>query len=188
VTPDSQENQIMSDGSEASPQTEDIKWAHDKIREDAHRAHDQIEEFHSYVNKAAMEAATLSVRTLVVINGGAAIAILTFLGGVASKERIDFVKVGVVAGTIKWFAFGVALAVLGMALSYLTSFAMAAIASSRIRNWMHPYLSDGPKTKRWRRLNLAFHILAMLVASGSLALFLIGMLSTSDAVTHLLNK
>lgn len=62
------------------PQTEDAKWVHGLNREDAHRAHDKSEEFHSYVNKAAIEAANLSLRTLVVINGGAAIASLTFLG------------------------------------------------------------------------------------------------------------
>jgi hypothetical protein len=169
-------------------EADDAKWVHGLNREDAHRAHDQIEEFHSYVNKAAIETANLSLRTLVVINGGAAIAVLTFLGGVASKEKIDFAKVGVVAGTLKWFAWGVALAVFAMALSYLTSFAMAGIASSRTRNWAHPYVSDGPMTKRWRRLNLAFHICAMLAAFGSLALFLAGMFAASDAITHLLNK
>jgi hypothetical protein len=170
------------------PQTEGAKWVHGLNREDAHRAHDKSEEFHSYVNKAAIETANLSLRTLVVMNGGAAIAILTFLGGVASKEKIDFAKVGVVAGTLKWFAFGVALAVVAMALSYLTSFALAAIAASMTKKWEHPYVSDGPKTKRWRRINLAFHICAMLVAFGSLALFLAGMFAASDAITHLLNK
>jgi hypothetical protein len=170
------------------PQTEEAKWAHGLNREDAHRAHDNAEEFHSYTNRAAIETANLSLRTLVVINGGAAIAVLTFLGGVASKEKIDFAKVGVVAGTLKWFAFGVALAVLAMALSYLTNFAMAAIASSMARKWEHPYVSDGPKTKRWRRINLAFHICAMLTAFGSLALFLAGMFAASDAITLLLNK
>jgi len=157
-------------------------------REDAHRAHDQITEFHSYVNKAAIEAANLSLRTLVLINGGAAIAVLTFLGGVASKDKIDFNKIGVVAGTLKWFAFGVAFACLGMALSYLTNFAAAAIANSMTREWTHPYLTDGPKTKRWERINLSFHISAIIVAIISLALFLIGMFAASNAVTDLLSK
>jgi hypothetical protein len=172
----------------SEPQSEDTKWVHGLNREDAHRAHDQNEEFHSYVNKAAIDTATLSLRTLVVINGGAAIAILTFLGGVAAKEKIDFAKVGVVADTLKWFAFGVALAVLGMALAYLTNFAMASITSSRVRTWEHPYVSNGPKTIRWRRINLAFHIAAILVAIGSLVLFLVGMFAASDAITHLLSK
>jgi hypothetical protein len=56
------------------------------------------------------------------------------------KEKIDFAKVGVVAGTLKWFAFGVALAVVAMALSYLTSFALAAIAASMTKKWEHPYV------------------------------------------------
>jgi hypothetical protein len=170
------------------PNTEDVKSAHERIREDAHRAHDKSEEFHSYVNKAAIETANLSLRTLVVINGGAAIAVLTFLGGVASKEKVDFAKVGVVADTLKWFAFGVALAVLAMALSYLTNFAMAAVASSMHRKWEHPYIAEGQRTTLWRRINLTFHICAMVAAFGSLALFLIGMFTASDAITHMLNK
>src|SRR3982074_2857664 len=101
--------------SEQPPTFEERKYGNDLLREDAHRAHDQNTEFHTYVNKEAVGAANLTLRTLVLINGGAAIAVLTFLGGVASKDKIDFLKVGVVAGTIRWFAFGVALAVAGMA-------------------------------------------------------------------------
>jgi hypothetical protein len=57
-------------------------------RDDAKRAHDVSIEFHSYTNKAAIDGANLALRTLVVINRGAAIAVLTFLGGVASKDRM----------------------------------------------------------------------------------------------------
>lgn len=170
------------------PQPEDAKWVHGLNREDAHRAHDKSEEFHSYVNKAAIETANLSLRTLVIINGGAAIAVLTFLGGIASKDKIDVVKVGTVAGTLRWFALGVGLAVTAMGLTYLTNFALAGIVSSQNRAWAHPYVSDGPKTARWRCINRALHISATLVAFGSLVLFLVGMFAASDAVTHLLNK
>jgi hypothetical protein len=89
------------------------------------------------------DPANLTLRTFVVINGGAAIAILTFLSGVAAKEKIDFAQVGLVAGTIKWFAFGIALAVFGIALSYLTNFASVGIASSQIDSWDHPHVADG---------------------------------------------
>jgi hypothetical protein len=57
--------------------------------------------------------------------------VLTFLGGLAAKEKTGYAQVGVVAGSIKWFAFGVALAVFGIALAYLTNFASAGIASSQ---------------------------------------------------------
>jgi hypothetical protein len=40
------------------------------------------------------DPANLTLRTFVVINGGAAIAILTFLSGVAAKEKIDLRRSG----------------------------------------------------------------------------------------------
>ena len=43
------------------PQPEDAKWVHGLNREDALRAHDKSEEFHSYVNKAAIETGNLSL-------------------------------------------------------------------------------------------------------------------------------
>src|ERR1700688_2917097 len=113
-------------------QNEERKWLHGLKREDAKRAHDANRDFHSDVNKEAVGTANLTLRTLVLINGGAAIAVLTFLGGVAAKDKVDFAQVGLVAGTIKWFAFGVALAVFGMALSYLTHFATASISASMV--------------------------------------------------------
>jgi hypothetical protein len=167
---------------------ERAKWLHDLKRDDAKRAHDANRDFHSDINKEAVVASNLTLRTLVIINGGAAIAVLTFLGGVAAKDRIDFAQIGLVAGTIKWFAWGVALAVFGMALSYLTHFATAAITSSFGNNWEHPYVTDGPKTKGWRRANRVFHLAAIIVAIGSLVLFLVGMYTTSNAITHLIVK
>jgi hypothetical protein len=169
-------------------QIDERKWLHDVKRDDAKRAHDASRDFHSDVNKEAVGTSNLTLRTLVIINGGAAIAVLTFLGGVAAKDKVDFAQVGLVAGTIKWFAFGVAFAVFGMALAYLTHFATASISSSSVNNWEHPYVVDGPKTKRWRQINRAFHIAAILVAIASLVLFLIGMFTASNAITHMLIK
>jgi hypothetical protein len=173
---------------EREQQIEERKWLHELKRDDAKRAHDANRDFHSYVNKEAVDTSNLTLRTLVVINGGAAIAVLTFLGGVAAKDKVDFAQVGLVAGTIKWVAFGVALAVLGMALAYLTHFATAFISASFLNNWEHPYVADGPKTNSWRRITRAFHIAAIFVAIASLVLFLIGMFTTSNAITHMLIK
>jgi hypothetical protein len=169
-------------------QVEEKKWLHDLKRDDAKRAHDTNRNFHTYVNKGTVDTANLTLRTLVIINGGAAIAVLTFLGGLAGKEKTGFGQVGVVAGSIKWFAFGVALAVFGIALAYLTNFASAGIASSQVNSWEHPYVTDGPKTKYWRRTNRSFHIAAIIVAIGSIVMFMVGMFSTSDAITHLFEK
>src|SRR4051794_1521431 len=95
-------------------QIEEAKWKADKTREEAHRAHDNSVAFHTYVNQATMESANIALKTLIVINGGAAIAILTFLGGVASKDKIDLAHVTPVAMTIRYFAIGVILTLAAM--------------------------------------------------------------------------
>jgi heme/copper-type cytochrome/quinol oxidase subunit 1 len=135
-----------------------------------------------------MEGANLALRTLIVINGGAAIAILTFLGGVASKDKIDFTKVGAVADTIRYFAIGVALGLVGMALSYFTNYFVAGVEGAKRRIWEHPYLEETPRSKRMHRLNVVFHVAAFVAALASLILFVVGMFAASDKITHLLVK
>lgn len=169
-------------------QIEERKWQHELKRDDAKRVHDISQEFHTYTNKAAIDGANMALRTLIVINGGAAIAILTFLSGVASKDKIDFTKVGAVADTIKYFAIGVALALVGMALSYFTHFFMAGVEGRKRKIWEHPFLEDTPSSKRNRKLNAIFHVLAFVAALASLILFLVGMFAASDKITHLLVK
>jgi hypothetical protein len=169
-------------------QIEEAKWKHELQRDDAKRAHDTSAEFHAYTNKAAMDGASLALRTLIVINGGAAIAILTFLGGVASKDKSDFTKVGAVADTIQYFAIGVALALVGMALAYFTNYFMAAVEGAKRRIWEHPYLKETPRSKQLRKLNIGFHVAAFLAASVSLILFVVGMFAASDEITNLLVK
>jgi hypothetical protein len=161
---------------------------HDLLREEAHRAHDNSTAFHTYVNQATMESANIALKTLIVINGGAAIAVLTFLGGVASKDKIDFASVAPVAMTIQYFAIGVALTLAAMAFSYLTNYLMVGIENSRHKTYTHPYVTDGPKTANKRRWNILFHILSFGCAFTSLLLFVIGMYVASDKIAHLLVK
>jgi hypothetical protein len=84
---------------EQGPSFEERTRVHDLLREDAHRAHDNSAAFHTYVNQATIESANIALKTLIVISGGAAIAVLTFLGGVASKDKIDFDSVAPGAGS-----------------------------------------------------------------------------------------
>lgn len=173
---------------EHDKQLEERRWQHELKREDAKRAHDVSHEFHTYTNKAAIDGANLALRTLIVINGGAAVAILTFLGGVASKDKIDFSEVGAVADTIKYFAIGVALALAGMALSYFTNLFMAGVEGTKIKIWEHPFLQETPRSKLMRKLNLVFHVAAFSASMASLVLFMVGMFAASDKITHLLAK
>src|SRR5262249_39687793 len=174
----------MSNGpSQSSPPSPgDIelqKWLHEQNRRAAERAHDTWREFALQVNEAAISAGNLALRMSLLINGGAAAALLTFVGGLPANQK------RAVADTLVWFAWGVAAAVAGLGLAYFTNYATARMERSKIWHSQPPYVRDGPDTARWKRLNLGFHIAAVIVGLASLVLFIIGMLYVRSALTTL---
>jgi hypothetical protein len=63
------------------------RWLLEMRREDATRAHDAESTFFREVNKSAIDGANLTLRTALLINGGACIAVLGFLGALLSKQQ-----------------------------------------------------------------------------------------------------
>ena len=150
-----------------------------KKKRDAERAHDNNQEFFHKVNEAAITAANLALRMSLLLNGGAAISLLTFIG------TLDHDKKPLVAGGLVWFAWGAAAAVAGIALAYLTNFCTAGIAGSKKQIWQWPFLEDTPAAKTYTRIKTIFHIAAIVVEVASLGLFIYGMLAVKTAITHL---
>jgi hypothetical protein len=58
-------------------------------------------------------------------------------------------RLGVFADGLIPFAWGVALATVGMGLSYLTHYLTLGIQNSMKISWEPPFVQPGPKTKRW---------------------------------------
>lgn len=162
---------------------ESLRWEREQHRAVAERAHDMEEEFKLRSNDAAINNANFALRTLVVINGGAAIAILAFIGSLASIAA-DAVSRGLpkLTGPLVFFAWGVALAAFGVMLAYLTNYCIATMSAYRSRHYEHPFLRDTKRSNRWYRAAIFFQVVAMIVALGSLAVFLIGMYEIREAV------
>src|SRR5262249_10199024 len=127
----------------------------------------------------------VALRTAVLINGGAAIAVLGFIGAVAAKEKITVAQISTIAGSLMWFAVGVACAVLSMTFAYFTNYSMVAVENSKEKIWEHPYVKAGPRTNRLIWVNRALHSVAVLSALASLALFIFGMLEVRASMLHL---
>ena len=62
--------------------------------EEARRAHDRARDFELSTNEAAINSGQLAIRTAVLINGGAAVAVLAFLGGLAGQGIISVRDLG----------------------------------------------------------------------------------------------
>jgi hypothetical protein len=163
----------------SSGQTEPQKSVHEQDARIAQEAHDRSNAFARQINDAAINGANLALRMALLINGGAAITLLTFVGDLPAEQK------RAVAATLDWFAWGVAAAMAALGFAYFTNHGLAV--QERSKAWIDqpPYLVDGPNTKRWRRFVLLFRCLAIGVGIGSLVLFVVGMLSVRSALVKL---
>jgi hypothetical protein len=163
----------------ANEQIELQKRLHEQGIQTAQRAHDRSNQFARQINEAAINAANLTLRMALLINGGAAVVLLTFVGNLPAEQKRT------VAATLDWFAWGVAAAVAGLACAYFTNHGLAVQERSKTLTDKPPYVINGADTTRWRYFVLVFRVLAIIVGSGSVVLFLVGMLCVRAALTKL---
>jgi hypothetical protein len=137
------------------------------------------------LNDAAIKTADGALRSGMLINGGAAVSVLAFIGALATKDMITIPQLSKVADSLEVFAAGVAVAVAGMGLSYLTHFFGAGRIQSFARQWEHPWVIPGPNTKKYSRVTYTLQMLAFLAGLTTVILFVGGMLSVRNAIAQL---
>lgn len=161
------------------------KWVHEQQRQDANRAHERDDVAWGQANEAAIGSANLALRTLVLINGGAAVTVLTFMGSLFGKSNLTAASISQVTAPLIYFALGVAVATFAMATAYLTNYATAGIISSRTKSFSEPFITESKRSKRWRWSYLVFIVLSIIFALSSLALFNCGMISVQASISFI---
>jgi len=136
------------------------------------------EAFHK-ANEAATNAANLALRMSILINGGAAVALLAFIKDLTAEQQ------RAVANTLVWFGFGVTAAVIALALAYFTNYSLGQVEITQVSIDQPPYLRDGAATARWRWRYWAFLWAAIVVGLLSLVLFVIGLMLVRAALIKL---
>jgi branched-subunit amino acid permease len=172
--------------------TPDSQSAHEYDREKllqnqyhAERQHDKLDTFLQAANDATIKSAENAVRTLALINSGAVVAILGFIGALVSKDTERTQQIVGILDSLCWFAFGVAASAGAACCAFLTHYTTSAGVSSKAKTWTHPYVDDTMKSRRWnwgRRLSF---FLSYLFAFFSFGFFIWGVLSARDAISHL---
>jgi hypothetical protein len=150
---------------------EQKRWLADAHRELALRAHDREAEFFKTNNDAAIKSGDEAVKALILINGGSSVAMLAFVGTLASKDHTTPQQIAMIASPLIWFAFGVGLAVVAACFSYLTNSAITKLSLTRERTWQHPYVKDGARSGRWQLIVWLTRMVTIVVVACSLASF-----------------
>jgi hypothetical protein len=155
------------------------QWVFEQNRAVAERQHDRITEIGNKVEEAAINGGNLALRMVLLINGGAAVALLSFMGGLPKDQR------QAVASALAWFAWGVVAAASALGLAYFTNFCVAGLHRSMTYWYEPPYVRNGPHTALWRSLSFAFLIMAVLAGVGALVFFVVGVLRVKSAFINL---
>jgi hypothetical protein len=168
------------------------RWRHELERQDrqqaldhARRAHDEIAEFGRSANKAAIDNATSVFRTLLLINGGAAVSVLAFVGGLISQGKLSLgAQAAGVTRALLLFAVGALASAAGTGFAYLTHFSVAGHALTMKRQWDSPYVAETPASRRWTWGYKIFISLAIISAIAAATLFLFGVVEVGHAITQ----
>ncbi len=112
--------------------------------------------------RAVSASGQSALKGLLIMNGGAAIALLAFLGTVAGREGVPPEYVAAIAPALRLFLFGVFLSVGASATTYLSNLVQSI---------------------GWRRVGIGLLIFTVIVGAGALAVFLWGGWIAADAIT-----
>jgi hypothetical protein len=150
--------------------------------ETEHERHAKLLEI---IQEGALKSVDAAFRAALLINGGAAISVLAFVGGLVAQNRIHLGQLNEVASSLMFFAFGVVAAAIAMILSYFTIYAVAVHQYSYVLLKEFPYFLGTPRGKFWALLAQVLRISAALVGVSSLVLFVIGMFYVRNAILTL---
>lgn len=150
--------------------------------ENARLEHAETRAFVSRANEAAVEISITTLKSLILINGGAAVAMLGFVASISTGDRGTGLDMAAVVYVLQLFSLGAGMAVLSSGLAYVVMYLQAAIAQLADRNQEPPYISANAKTLTLSRVYSLTHILSVLAALLSWGLFICGVYSTAGIV------
>jgi len=150
------------------------KWEYERKTRLAERAHDRHHERHDQLNEAAITAGNNALRSLILINGGAAVSMLAFVGAFAGKDKIELSRLSPVAPGLIDFAFGVGLAAAALGAGYFVNLLRSQAAGRSTLNYEYPYIEAGRPSKRCGSGALFLQWVAFVLGVASLVAFFRG--------------
>ena len=119
--------------------------------------------------RSVIELATISLKAVLLVNGGAAIALLAFLGNIASTQPRSSL-VSILAFALLCFTIGVLVGLIGMGISYLTQYGFLNAETEHQGVQAQPLLSHAI-ANRYMELAMRHRDWAMYLVISAYALF-----------------
>lgn len=143
----------------------------------------ELKAFIAASNAAAISVSGAALKALLLLNGGAAIAMLGFVATMATGDRANLLDLSEVVSVLQVFALGAGLAVLATGFAYVVMYFQAAVAQSFDLIDGPPFYTNGNKTNLLTQVYKIFHVFSVLAASASLGSFGLGVMLTGGIVS-----
>jgi hypothetical protein len=163
----------MTETSTQQTLTDPMPKRADPDRRAAERAHEVHKEFVFQSNAASVENGQSALRTITLINGGAVIALLGFIGVLADKNKLSADNLLAVADSLLWFARGIFCTAVAFGAAFLVNYSTAIGNAAKPLDWVHPYVHECSKS-RWCNAFANFGTVVAIL-SGFVAVLAFGM-------------
>ncbi|MCP1854233.1 MULTISPECIES: hypothetical protein [unclassified Bradyrhizobium] len=154
-----------------------------KIRA-AERQHDSETKFGDAADASAVKSGEEAIKAVSLVNGGAAVAMLTFIGVLVSAGYKPE-QVAEVSKPLTYFAAGVAAAIVGGALTYLVNIFISMSSKNRRREWEVPFVRSTRASRWYASAAEFFRMIAIVSVLASIGCFIAGVVSAKTAFTSL---
>ena len=131
------------------------------------------------IQRGVFDVAMLAMKSLLIFNGGAIIALLTFFGNFIARNPERSSSIAALADSILLYIVGVALALFSIMLTYLT---LEIILRGRVRKLL---VEKRPMTVFGSWSGHALRVLAAVSGLASFCLFVAGSITAADALVVL---
>jgi hypothetical protein len=156
-------------------------------KDSAQREHDRWNKRFDMLNDAATRISETAFKVAIIINGGAAVSTLAFIGGLVSNEVIKIDMLAEITESLFQFAMGVVFSLIGVGLAYLVFYTSAGFVASHRFTFEHPYVEKGKSSNVRSYVYGSFHLLAVFAFIGSLVLFVCGTISVKSAIINMVS-
>jgi hypothetical protein len=121
------------------------------------------------------------IKAALLVNGGSSVAMLAFIGTLASKEVLPRAHLLQITKPLLWFGAGVALAVVGSAAAYFTNLMIAGSSNRKNRDYEPPFLRDTVSSNRHRVAGEIFRYCGVVAIAASIGCFIVGLVAARAA-------
>jgi len=151
----------------------------------AERAHDETTAFGKSANDAAVKSGEEAIKAMILINGGSSVAMLAFIGTMASKEIVSPGQLVQISAPLGFFAGGLIAAMIAAAAAYFTNLMIAGSSNRLQREYEFPFLRPTSSSRRHHIAGEVFRYIAVLAAATSIGCFGWGVVKAQSAFSVL---